>query len=212
MERELLGVYVSEHPLREAAGLLRSAVTCQAAELSERRDREEVTVGGIIGQVSQRMTRDGRAMANVVLEDMTGPINVVFFPRAYEAAREELAVDRIVLIKGRACVRERLGEDDESAPVVVELQGDSVTPVQTASSSGPMQSVHVRLQQARRQELLVLKQLFEANPGSARLMFHIGLAEEEERILSKLRVEVNQQLIREASAVAGRVGGVVWVD
>jgi len=56
------------------------------------------------------------------------------------------------------------------------------------------------------------KKLFAANPGTARLLFHIDSGGQEEQILSGLRVEVTQKLLAEAQAVAARTGGSVWVD
>jgi DNA polymerase III subunit alpha len=210
LERDLLGVYVSDHPLKEASRMLRSATNTLAAELPEKKDREEVVVGGIIGQVVQRMTKDNRAMANVILEDMTGPITVVFFPKSYETCREHLEKDRIVIIKGRASVRDRIVEDEDT-PAVVEVQGESVTPLQTHRPVH-VPSIHVRLKEARRSDLMVLRQIFAANPGDARLLFHIARNDGEERVLSALRVSVSPKLLADAQAVAGRVGGDVWVD
>jgi DNA polymerase-3 subunit alpha len=210
MERDLLGVYVSDHPLQEAARLLRNSTNTLAAELPERKDREEVTVGGIISQVTQRLTKKNDTMANVVLEDMTGPMTVVFFPRAYEACKEHLVKDQIVLIKGRASVRDRIVEDDET-PATVEVQGEEVTPLETRRAAA-IPSVHIRLRDARRQDLMVLRQLFVANPGSARVLFHVDRGGVEERVLSGLRVGISQKLISDAQSVAARVGGDVWVD
>ena len=210
LEKDLLGVYLSDHPLKEAAGRLRNATNTMAAELSEKKDREEVTVGGIITQLVQRMTKDNRPMANVTLEDMTGPMTVVFFPKSYENCKDNLEKDRIVIIKGRASVRDRIVEDDDT-PAVVEVQGESVTPVQQRVVVH-QQSIHVRLAQARRPDLMVLRQLFAANPGDARLLFHIHNNGREEQVLAGLRIGISQKLIEEAQAVAKRVGGDVWVD
>jgi len=210
LERDLLGVYVSDHPLKEAARQLRSATNTLAAELPEKKDREEVVVGGIISVVTQRMTKQNLPMASVTLEDMTGPMTLCFFPRAYEKCKDHLIKDRIVIVRGRASVRDRIVEDDDS-PAVVEVQGEEVTPVETRQAVH-IPSVHVRLRQARRSELMVLRQLFAANPGNAQLLFHLDANGSEERVLSGLRVGISPKLIEEVQAVAGRVGGNVWVD
>lgn len=210
LEKELLGVYVSDHPLKEAARALRNATTVQAAELSEKKDREEVTVGGIISQVIVRMTKSNLPMANIILEDMTGPMTVVFFPKSYEKVKDQLEKDRIVIVKGRASVRDRIVEDDDT-PAVVEVQGEEVRLIETRQAVH-VPSLHIRLNAARRNELMVMRQLFIANPGTARLMFHIEQNGREDRVLSGLRVDTNPTLLQELSAVAGRVGGTVWVD
>lgn len=210
MERDLLGVYVSDHPLNEAARQLRNATNTLAAELPEKKDREEVTVGGIISAVNIRLTKSNQSMANITLEDMTGPMTVVFFPKRYEVCKDFLEKDRIVIIKGRASVRDRIVEDDDT-PATVEVQGESVTPVETRQVVH-VQKVHVRLTAARRAELMTMRQLFAANPGSAPLLFHIQNNGIEEKVLAGIRVDINPTLLQEVSAVAARVGGSVWVD
>lgn len=210
LERDLLGVYVSEHPLKESSRQLRNLTSVLAAELPEKKDREEVTVGGIVNQITVRLTKQGHAMANVVLEDMTGPMTVVFFPRAYESCKAHLEKDRIIVVKGRASVRDRVVEDEET-PATVEVQGEEVTPFQTRSTgAGPR--VHVRLTSARRQDLLVMRHLFAANPGASELLFHIENGGQVERVLSAFRVGISPRLLEEVQAVAGRVGGSVWVE
>ncbi len=210
LERELLGVYVSDHPLREVEGALRSVVSTLAAELPERKDRDEVTIGGCISQVTTRYTKKNEAMANVVLEDVTGQMTVVFFPRTYEKYRDELVAERIVIIKGRASVRDRLGEDEDT-PATVEVRGEEVTILETPSTSRQPR-VHVKLRQARRQELLTMKHIFAANPGPAPLLVHIEGDGSEETVISSLRVDLSPKLVQELSAVAGRAGGMVWVE
>jgi DNA polymerase-3 subunit alpha len=210
LERDLLGVYVSDHPLKEASRALKNATNTLAAELPEKKDREEVTVGGIISALLIRMTKTNLPMANVTLEDMTGPMTVVFFPKSYEKIKDQLVKDRIVIIRGRASVRDRIVEDEDT-PAVVEVQGEEVTQIETRQVMH-IPSVHVRLRGARRTELLVLRQLFAANPGTARLLFHIEQNGKEDRVLSGLRVDVNPTLLQEVGAVAGRVGGSVWVE
>jgi DNA polymerase III alpha subunit len=149
-------------------------------------------------------------MANLIVEDMTGPMTVVFFPRAYEKCKEHLEKDRIVLIKGRASVRDRIVEDDDT-PATVEVQGEEVTPLETRRAV-QIPSVHVRLRDARRTELMTIRRLFAASPGQARLLFHIAKDGSEEQVLAGIRVEVNSTLIQEVAAVAGRGGGQVWVE
>ena len=210
MERDLLGVYVSDHPLNEASRQLRNATNTLAAELPEKKDREEVTIGGIVSNVQMRMTKDNRPMANVTLEDMTGHITVVFFPKRYELCKHFIEKDRIVIIKGRASVRDRIVEDDDT-PAVVEVQGETVQPVETRQIIH-VQKVHVRLAAARRAELMTMRQLFAANPGSAPLLFHLQNNGAEERVLAGIRVDINPTLLQEVGAVAARVGGSVWVD
>jgi len=101
MEKETLGVYVSEHPLHAVRDQLRLKTDCGLAELERRRDGEVVTVGGIVSAIKQLTTKKGEPMVFLRLDDVTGGAEVVVFNSVYAAARELLTTDRILVVKGR---------------------------------------------------------------------------------------------------------------
>ena len=101
LEKETLGLYVSEHPLHGIRDQLRRKVDLPLNEVASRRDGDVVTVGGIVGALRQLTTRRGDPMAFVRLDDLSGSIEVIAFNSAYAAARELLEADRILLVKGR---------------------------------------------------------------------------------------------------------------
>jgi DNA polymerase III subunit alpha len=101
LEKETLGLYVSEHPLHGIRDQLRRRTDCTIAELERRRDGEVVTVGGIVASVKQLTTKKGEPMVFVALEDVTGGTEVVAFNSVYAAARELLVQDRVLVVKGR---------------------------------------------------------------------------------------------------------------
>src|SRR5207253_7122516 len=87
MEKESLGLYVSEHPLGAIRDQLRRRTDCTLVELERRREGETVLVGGIVASVWTATTKRGEPMAFVQLEDVTGSIEVVVFNSTYAAAR-----------------------------------------------------------------------------------------------------------------------------
>jgi DNA polymerase III subunit alpha len=101
LEKESLGLYVSEHPLAGVRDQLRRKTDCPLAELERRRDGEIVTVGGIVGAVKQLTTKKGEPMVFLTLDDVGGSAEVVVFNSVYAAARELCEADRILVIKGR---------------------------------------------------------------------------------------------------------------
>jgi DNA polymerase-3 subunit alpha len=101
MEKETLGVYVSEHPLHAVREQLRLKTDCTLAETEKRRDGEVVTVGGIVSAVKQLTTKKGEPMVFVRLDDVTGSAECVVFNSVYAAARELCVADRILIVKGR---------------------------------------------------------------------------------------------------------------
>ncbi|HUH16139.1 MAG TPA: DNA polymerase III subunit alpha, partial [Gaiellaceae bacterium] len=101
LEKESLGLYVSEHPLHAVREQLRRKTDCSLAELEKRRDGEVVTVGGIVSAVKQLTTKRGEPMVFLALDDPTGSAEAVVFNSTYATARDLCVADRILVIKGR---------------------------------------------------------------------------------------------------------------
>jgi len=111
-EKELLGVYVSEHPLSEVLRRLPQEVQSTLTSLgsiSEELAGQEVRVLGLVVRVRQLLTKDGKGMAVAEMEDLDGSMEVVAFPRAYEETQPLWVQDNVLLVEGRVDVRnERL--------------------------------------------------------------------------------------------------------
>ena len=101
LEKETLGLYVSEHPLEKVAGELRRKTDCTLADVERRRDGEIVVVGGIVAGLKQVTTKRGEPMVFATLDDPTGSAEVVVFNSTYAAARDHLEADRMLIVKGR---------------------------------------------------------------------------------------------------------------
>jgi len=101
LEKETLGLYVSEHPLSGVRDQLRRKTDATLAELERRRDGEVVTVGGIVTDTKQVTTKRGEPMVFLALDDPTGSAEVVVFNSTYQGARELCVADRILVVKGR---------------------------------------------------------------------------------------------------------------
>jgi len=101
LEKEVLGLYVSEHPLHSVRDQLRRKTDCSLAELERRRDGEVVTVGGIVSALKHLTTKKGEPMVFMRLDDVTGGAEVVVFNSVYASSRELCTADRILVVKGR---------------------------------------------------------------------------------------------------------------
>ncbi|HSP70926.1 MAG TPA: OB-fold nucleic acid binding domain-containing protein, partial [Gaiellaceae bacterium] len=101
LEKEVLGLYVSEHPLHAIRDQLRRKTDCTLAELDRRRDGEVVTVGGIVAGVKQLTTKKGEPMVFLTLEDVTGSAECVVFASVFAQARELCTADRILIVKSK---------------------------------------------------------------------------------------------------------------
>jgi DNA polymerase-3 subunit alpha len=101
LEKETLGLYVSEHPLHGVRDQLRRKTDATLAELDRRRDGEIVTVGGVVAETKQVTTKRGEPMVFLTLDDPTGSAEVVVFNSTHAASRELCVADRILVVKGR---------------------------------------------------------------------------------------------------------------
>jgi DNA polymerase-3 subunit alpha len=124
LEKETLGLYVSEHPLNELRDDLRRKTDCGLAEVERRRDGENVTVAGIVGGLRQLTTRKGDPMVFMRLDDLTGSTEVVVFNSVYTEARELLEIDRVVVVRGRVDHK----QEGETKIVAREVQPFEATP------------------------------------------------------------------------------------
>jgi DNA polymerase-3 subunit alpha len=101
-EKELLGLYVSDHPLSAYLEELQNAVTHYSAELTEAVNGGKVRVAGMITHVRPFQTRRGKAMAFATLEDLQGTIEIILFPSVWDRAKAVVKDDAVVLVEGKA--------------------------------------------------------------------------------------------------------------
>jgi DNA polymerase III subunit alpha len=100
-EKELLGLYLTEHPLGEIATVLPEYVTAYTGDLAEESDQAKVTLGGIIQSTRRVITRAGSTMLVATLEDLQGSVEVVVFPKVFTETANAWADDAVVLVTGR---------------------------------------------------------------------------------------------------------------
>ena len=103
-ERDMLGLYVSDHPLLGLEHVLSNGTDCTIGQLmtdDERADGSTVTVSGLVTSVQRKITKRGDAWAMVSLEDLEGAIDVLLFPSSYQLASSFLVQDAILTVKGR---------------------------------------------------------------------------------------------------------------
>ena len=104
-EKELLGLYISEHPLKEyEKRLSRIAYPCQA--ISKKEVGHRIKIGGIINKIEKFNTKTGQSMLFVQIEDMTGRIEVIVFPNTLEQTATIWQEEKIILVSGRISDRD----------------------------------------------------------------------------------------------------------
>jgi DNA polymerase-3 subunit alpha len=198
-EREMLGLYVSDHPLSGLEHVLqRSADTSIASLLADegRPDNSQVTVAGLLTSVQRKMSKNGNPWAAVTVEDLEGAVEVMFFGETYLAYSTMLAEDQVVVLRGR--VRRR----DET----LSLQAMEVAlPDITVGSDSPL-AVTVPHSRAVEPVIVKLREVLATHPGSAEV--HVVVAEPGKKTLVRasdsLRVEKSPALFGDLKALLGQ--------
>jgi DNA polymerase-3 subunit alpha len=199
-ERELLGLYLSQHPLSMFEAYLREQ-TVPLIELKPEHDGKSVTIGGAINDVREITTKNGQKMAFVKLEDQTGEIELIIFPNSFQQTLGLWERDRIVLLRGKINAKDREGNLSDEVKVMVD-DGREITSEQAqhyqetgkqvkmpkpskkvlaavaakpADKSTKAERLYIRLSDSSNQQLLMtLKQTIDAYQGETDVVLVLG--------------------------------------
>ncbi len=166
-EKEMLGLYVSEHPLMGAERSLKRHVDSTLSELREAREGELRTVGGIVTALATKYTRRGDFMATFVLEDLAGVLDVMVFPRTMTEYGHVLENDAIVVVKGRVDLR-------DDAPKLVAME---VIRPEIVLEGGPPVRIKVKLNALSDDKAARLKGILAEHPGDSAVYVHLEAPE-----------------------------------
>jgi DNA polymerase-3 subunit alpha len=165
-EKEMLGLYVSDHPLMGIEAALRRRAPTAIASIKEMEDRAQVVVGGVITGFERRYTRRGDLMATFALEDLESSVEVTVFPRTLAEEGHKFADDAIVVVRGRVDRRDenRVSINCQTVEVLTGLD-------QSASAS-----VRLRLGAQRLTHALIidLKRIIAEHPGESEVHVELG--------------------------------------
>ena len=191
LEREMLGLYVSGHPLNGIAHLLAAQVDTQIPAIldGDIANDTQVRVGGILASVNRRVNKNGLPWASAQIEDLTGGIEVLFFPQTYSMFGAEIADDVVVLVGAKVAIR-----DDRISLIANEL---IVPDFSSAQVNRPV-AVSLPTRQCTVDKVTALKQVLARHPGTAQV--HLRLISGE-RITT---LELDQSLrVTPSSALMG---------
>jgi DNA polymerase-3 subunit alpha len=165
-EKEMLGLYVSDHPLLGAQRSLRAKVECTIAELREPREEGErpKVVGGIVTGLARKYTKKGDLMATFVLEDLGSAIEVMVFPRTMTDFGHVLEDDAIICVKGRLDTR-----DDEPKLIAMDI----TRPELHLDGDEPPFRIEVRLARLDDHHVARLKGILLGYPGDRAVFVHL---------------------------------------
>ena len=208
-EREMLGLYVSDHPLLGVEHIVAANTDCSVAELLSsageepaergprggRPDGQMVTLGGILSGVQRKVTRQGNPWATATLEDLGGAIEVLCFPAAYQQCSLLLAEDAIVIVKGR------LDRRDETPKLIAQ---EVIAPDLTVDQGGPF-VVSMPVQRCVAPVVDRLREVLCTHPGLSEV--HLKLSNGPRativRLDDKLRVKPSPALLADLKQLLG---------
>ena len=199
IEREMLGLYVSGHPLRGVEQALAAKADTSIADILDGTvgtDGAQVTVGGILANVNRRVNKNGEPWASAQIEDLAGGIEVLFFPRAYQVVGVDVAEDAIVLVKARVSKR-----DDR----VSLIANDLAVPELAAGEAGLPLRVSLRTDQCTPERVAKLKEVLTHHPGTSEVHLSLvyGTKTTALKLADSLKVTSTSALMGDLKALLG---------
>ena len=131
-EKELIGVYLSEHPLQEKLADLQEIVTAHTGELDATWNGKGITLAGLVAGLRTLNTKKGQPMAFVTLEDLEGKIDLVFFPKVWAACRDLVQANQILVIRGQ------VQAENEAISILVNSAQTKLTLAKDAAQARPL--------------------------------------------------------------------------
>jgi DNA polymerase-3 subunit alpha len=197
IEREMLGLYVSDHPLRGVEGQLRRKVECSLADLEERNDGAYLTLGGVITVVNRKFTRKGDQMAVLTIEDLQGSVEVNIFPKTYASFGHLIDEDMIITVRGR------LDKRDDSR---ISFNAQEVKIVEPMRASD--MSLHIELtgRSLSQEDIFNLQELLKDHGGQTPVQLHMPGGKS-----LRLAPEFNVDIDRAIGALRASYGNSVYI-
>jgi DNA polymerase III subunit alpha len=187
-EKEVMGIYVSDHPLRGLERTLRSMADHQCGELAEVEEGTRVKLAGVIAALRVITTKKGDRMASFILEDFSGQASVLCFPATYAKVAAKLQKDEVVSIVGFT----GLGQRSRGGESEVEIRLDDLHPLEPRLDNMPSQNVPlvaIRLRQATNRQIAKLADVLQQHPGGYEVMIEIEPSDEIAPIYTRLLIE-----------------------
>ncbi len=195
-EKEALGFYITGHPLEGFRKEIENLCTCEIQDIYELEDKSTVKIAGMVEDIKVKRTKKGEKMANIMLEDMTGSIEVVVFPDLFNRCQQILDSDEPVFIKGSV-------EVNETSIKIIAQEIELLEKVRERS----IKAVELCLKEdsITRKLLLDIKKIVFKYPGNSELRFRIFNNDKEIVILahSSYSVLPCKELIKELQPIVG---------
>ena len=202
-EKELLGFYVTGHPLSQYAEVLRRYELASSGQLTQLQDGQMTRIGGIISKLTPKTTKQGRPMAIMTLEDLDGSVEILVFPESYAKYAASLKADAAIFVCGMANLR-------EDKPKIV---ADQIIPLDDVPKRFT-KAVHIRLSAGTTEDSILtrVQHVLHAHKGSVPVLFCFIYPDGKLVFLEAhehFSVSPTQQFVRDVEAILGEDS--VWL-
>ncbi|MGC5324286.1 DNA polymerase III subunit alpha [Brevibacillus sp. SYSU BS000544] len=195
-EREMLGVYLSGHPLDDYRHVSNRPDIAQIAELTENSRNQTVKLVGMLLEVKQIQTKKGEPMAFIQLEDRTAQLEMIAFPQVFQKYKHLLVKEQLLVVEGRIDVQ------DDNFKLIASRLWD-VSAVQ-APATEPVLFVKISPEQERDSTLIRLKKLLVERRGTISVALYYESKKQTKRLPDEFSVEVDEAFLELARDIVGR--------
>lgn len=196
LEKETLGFYITGHPLHGFADKLKLVTNCDSSTLSTKHDKDIITIAGVISSLAERPTKRKDIMCNVVLEDLRGSVNIIFWSDSYKKYYDLLHADEPIVVQGSIDI------GDESLKII----GQEVIAL-AKSLENPYKQIRFMINSAKvsPDNIVSFCDAMKKYPGKYDSYIHIvnGKSETIVYLGDQLRLDINDKLKREADSILG---------
>ena len=202
LEREVLGIYVSDHPLRGLERILSRQATHSCADILELDEGHSVKLTGVIASTRAILTKTGKKMMSMTLEDFSGIARCIVFAGSYEKYRDVLHKDKLVVISGEITINERGGEKSTEVRLfeVKELDGSLDLALDETPMSG---SIIVKIGRSTQTDLHKLFGMLKDHPGDHEVYIQIEPKSEHPLVPIQVLCKPSPILEREVNRLFG---------
>lgn len=202
MEKELMGIYVTGHPLDEYEDVLKRFVSCTTLDFPQDdeeieadgkiRDKQQVTIGGIIEKLSVKFTKKNQKMAYLTLEDMNGSIEVIIFPQLYEQTVGILGENKVILVSGRTDISE-----DKGSKIIA----GSIKAYSELVEAG--KNLWIKIPADKNIEMEDIKKLLVKNRGTSKVIIYNEKLRKKFTVTPQYYAKVSDELLDELRRLCG---------
>ncbi len=199
-EKEVLGIYISGHPLEEYQDIWEKHITAQTAAffLQEEtgevsvEDGARVTIGGMVADKTIKYTKDNKVMAFIKLEDLVGSVEVIVFPKSYEKYSEKLKEDEKIFIHGRVSA-----EEEKDAKLICEkIEGFDEIPKKLWLKFADMDIYQEKQQQ--------VEEILNASEGPDQVIYYIEATKQMKKLPANKNVRADTGMLSALEGVLGK--------